>query len=73
MWVAMGEYTDLSIHDVLDEILDMVKPAVPGRITQADLAASKMAGTMFSVLANVDQFYQYNFRENLMHQDDEQQ
>lgn len=71
LWVAMGEYADLDIYDVLDEIMDMVKPAQPGRITKADLETCKVAGTVFSILANVDQFYQYNYRENFMHQDGE--
>jgi serine/threonine-protein phosphatase 2A regulatory subunit B'' len=62
LWVNMGEYAELEIYDVLDEIMDMVKPATPGRITKADLAACKMSGTVFSILANVDQFYTYNFR-----------
>lgn len=69
LWVNMGEYAELEIYDVLDEIMDMVKPATPGRITKADLEACKMSGTVFSMLSNVDQFYQYNFRENFMHQD----
>jgi len=117
MWVAMGEYSDLVVHDVLDEILDMAAPSTPGRITlkvggdggggkggvggrfkqgsclgwccrvvgcggslkecriggaaiillSQDLRHCKMAGTVFSILANVDQFYQYNYRENFMH------
>lgn len=62
LWVNMGEYAELEIYDVLDEIMDMVKPATPGRITKADLLACKMSGTVFSILANVDQFYTYNFR-----------
>lgn len=28
MWVAIGEYADLSVYDVVDEILDMVNPKV---------------------------------------------
>ncbi|WIA14073.1 hypothetical protein OEZ85_002624 [Tetradesmus obliquus] len=71
LWVAMGEYADLDVYDVLDEVMDMVKPAVPGRITKADLASCKVAGTVFSILANVDQFYQYNYRESFMQQDAE--
>ncbi|KAI8477014.1 MAG: hypothetical protein J3K34DRAFT_498330 [Monoraphidium minutum] len=69
MWVAMGEYADLVIHDVLDEIVDMAAPRRQGAITAADLRDCKMAGTVFSILANVDQFYQYNYRENFMHSD----
>ena len=33
MWVAMGEYADLSVHDVIDEIMDMAATKEPGRIT----------------------------------------
>ncbi|KIY93993.1 Serine/threonine-protein phosphatase 2Aregulatory subunit B'' subunit gamma [Monoraphidium neglectum] len=61
MWVAMGEYADLAVHDVLDEIVDMAAPARQGAITLKDLRECKMAGTVFSILANVDQFYQENF------------
>jgi serine/threonine-protein phosphatase 2A regulatory subunit B'' len=69
MWVAMGEYSELSIHDVVDEIIDMVQPAQPSRgLTLAELAASRMAGTVFSILANVDQFFQYNYREQQLHE-----
>lgn len=28
MWVAIGEYADLSVYDVVDEILDMINPKV---------------------------------------------
>jgi hypothetical protein len=66
LWIAMGEYAELEVADVLDEVMDMVQPAAPGRITRADLEACKMSGTVFGMLANVDQFYAYNFRENMM-------
>ncbi len=33
MWVAMGEYADLCVHDVLDEVMDMAAPATAGRVT----------------------------------------
>ncbi len=59
MWVAMGEYSDLSVYDIIDEIIDMVKPTDPQRgLTPQELQSCKMAGTVFSILANVDQFYQ---------------
>lgn len=72
MWVnVLHEYADLSIYDVVDEILDMVKPKVTARITAEDLATSGMSGIFFSMLSDVKQFYDYNYRENLMHQDDD--
>lgn len=42
LWVALGEYRELDVYDVLDEVMDMVTPAVPGRISMADLVASKV-------------------------------
>ncbi|GFR48241.1 hypothetical protein Agub_g10103 [Astrephomene gubernaculifera] len=72
MWVhVMHEYADLSIYDVVDEILDMIKPKVTARITAEDLAASGMSGIFFSMLSDVKQFYDYNYRENFMHQDED--
>jgi serine/threonine-protein phosphatase 2A regulatory subunit B'' len=29
-----------------------------------------MSGIFFSILSDVKQFYDYNYRENFMHQDD---
>ncbi|KXZ55064.1 hypothetical protein GPECTOR_3g221 [Gonium pectorale] len=72
MWVhVMNEYADLSIYDVVDEILDMIKPKITARITPEDLQVSGMSGIFFSMLSDVKQFYDYNYRENLMHQDDD--
>ena len=35
MWVnVLGEYPDLAIYDVVDELLDMIKPKNPPGITQ---------------------------------------
>lgn len=44
LWVGLGEYAELDVYDVLDEVADMVSPVAPGRITMADLAASKVCG-----------------------------
>lgn len=57
--MGLGEAADLSIHDVVDEIIDLVQPTDPARgLRPSELAACGMAGTVFSILANVDQFYQ---------------
>ena len=37
MWVACGQYPELSIKDVKDEIFDIVQPAEPTHITASDL------------------------------------
>ncbi|GFH28956.1 uncharacterized protein HaLaN_27534 [Haematococcus lacustris] len=44
MWVNMGEYADLAIYHVVDEILDMVKPKTATLITAEDLEVSGMSG-----------------------------
>jgi len=73
MWVhELNEYADLAIYDVVDEIIDMVKPRASPTISPEDLAASGMSGVFFSILSDVKQFYDYNYRENLIHQDDDQ-
>lgn len=56
----------------VDEILDMIKPKVQARITAEDLAASGQSGIFFSVLADVKQFWEYNYRENLINHDEDQ-
>jgi hypothetical protein len=40
-----------------------VKPSNPPNITPEDLAACGMSGTFFSVLSDVKQFFDYNYRE----------
>lgn len=37
MWLACGQYPDLVIEDVKDEIFDIVKPANPLHITAEEL------------------------------------
>ncbi len=49
------------------EIFDMVSPAVPGKITLSDLISSKCGHTVISILIDVNGFWKYDNRENLMH------
>jgi len=44
-------------------LLLQVKPKNPPEITPDDLAACGMSGTFFSVLSDVKQFFDYNYRE----------
>ena len=37
LWVAAGQYSELCVEDVKDELFDIVRPAHPLRITAADL------------------------------------
>ncbi len=55
----------------VDELIDMVKPARPPLITADDLARCGQSGVFFSCLSDVKQFYEYNYRENNMHSDDD--
>ena len=41
-------------------------------LLQEDLRVSGMSGVFFSILADAKQFRDYNYRENTMHQDDDQ-
>ena len=49
----------------------MVCPAVSGRITLADLISSKCGHTVISILIDVNGFWKYDNRENLMHTETE--
>ncbi|KAK9808769.1 hypothetical protein WJX72_003243 [[Myrmecia] bisecta] len=71
MWVACGQYPELSVEDVKDEIFDIVKPQDPLRITPMDLQACGMAGTAIMMLADVNLFWEYDNRESLMQSSDE--
>ncbi|GFH25481.1 uncharacterized protein HaLaN_23457 [Haematococcus lacustris] len=70
MWVNMGEYADLTIYDVVDKILDMVKPKTATLITPEDLEVSGMSGIFFSMLADIELFHSYNYQENFIHQEE---
>ena len=39
LWAAAGQYAELCVEDVKDELFDIVRPAHPLRITAADLLA----------------------------------
>lgn len=45
LWVNMGEYAELEIYDVLDEVMDMIKPANPGRITKVGCVSVRAVAT----------------------------
>lgn len=45
MWVACGQYKELSIEDVKDEIIDIIQPTDPFKITIKDLIVSLPQGS----------------------------
>ena len=70
-WTADPDNYDLNMLDVQDEIFDMVKPAEAGRITLEDLARCGCAGTVVEILCDHTGFWRYDNRENLPHDDEE--
>jgi serine/threonine-protein phosphatase 2A regulatory subunit B'' len=60
------------LADVVDEIFDMAKPASPERVTLADLEKSKTAHTVLAMLIDVNAFWLYENRENLIHYDNDE-
>ena len=69
-WIAAGNYGELRIEDVSNEVFDMVKPREPGRITLADLVQSGCGATVVDILADLNAFWRYDNRESLMHEDE---
>jgi serine/threonine-protein phosphatase 2A regulatory subunit B'' len=72
-WLADPENYDLDMLDVRDEIFDMVKPQVPGRITLSDLTNCKCADTVIEILTDHTGFWKYDNRESLPSNDDEEE
>ena len=60
------------LADVVDEIFDMVRPRNGDRnvITFADLCACKVGHTVCAILVDVNAFWLYENRENLIHYDE---
>lgn len=60
-----------ALDDVVDEIFDMAKPQVHDRITLVDLQKSQTAHTVLSMLIDVNAFWLYENRENLIQYDND--
>ena len=58
-------------EDVVDEIIDMVKPKERAAITLKDLVDCKVGETVVGILTDVFAFLQYDQREQLMHSAEE--
>jgi len=68
----IGEEPNCTVEDVTDEIFDMVKPKDPHVITLSDLLECKVGETVVGMLTDVNAFWQYDRREQLMgHGDDD--
>ena len=72
-WTSDPENYDLNMLDVRDEIFDMVKPAVEGRITLEDLKRCGCAHTVIEILCDHTGFWRYDNRESLPHDDEEEE
>eukprot|EP00051_Salpingoeca_urceolata_P001805 m.44247 g.44247 ORF g.44247 m.44247 type:complete len:519 (-) comp11688_c0_seq1:31-1587(-) len=59
------------LNDIQNEILDMVKPRQPFRITLQDLLASGCGATVCSILTDINGFFAYENRENVAAGDEE--
>ena len=62
----LGEEPNCKVEDVVDEIFDMVAPADPMSITLRDLLECKVGETIVGMLTDVNAFWQYDRREQLM-------
>ncbi|GAB4823638.1 hypothetical protein N2152v2_010684 [Parachlorella kessleri] len=60
-------------EDVVAEVTDLLRPGNPTRITVADFQHSRAAGTVIGVLADVNLFWEYENREALAQQAQEQE
>ena len=56
----------VKFEDVKDEIFDMVRPKDPLRITLQDLVACGQGETVVSILIDLNGFWTYENRENIV-------
>ena len=61
------------VEDVVDEIFDMVKPEVPGRISLTDLKRCGCADVVIEILCDHTGFWKYDNRESLPSDDDNEE
>ena len=72
-WLADPDNYDLDMLDVRDEIFDMVKPEVPGRISLTDLKRCGCADVVIEILCDHTGFWKYDNRESLPSDDDNEE
>lgn len=60
--------TDLQPQGVVAELVDLLSPGNPKRITAADFERCGAAATVIGVLADVNVFWEYENREALTQQ-----
>lgn len=67
----MGHETVDAAEVVSNEVVDMINPVDPDRITMDDLIRSNYASTVIAILIDVNAFWKYENRENLGLKDDD--
>lgn len=65
-------HESVSVHDVTDEIFDMIKPLDPLCITLQDLINSSQGDTVINILIDVNGFVKYDNRELLALEDNDE-
>ncbi|KAL4439974.1 hypothetical protein ABPG75_002975 [Micractinium tetrahymenae] len=68
LWVALGQYAELRVEDVLAEVEDLLRAPDPQHITPADFQRCGAAGTIIGLLLDVNLFWEYENREALLQQ-----
>ncbi|ETN85851.1 hypothetical protein NECAME_16607 [Necator americanus] len=56
-------WSNFNVDDITDEVIDMINPKDPSRITVDDVIASRMADTAFGILIDYSAFLKYETRE----------
>lgn len=66
-WTEAGNY-EINADDVEDEVVDMINPADPARITLRDLQRCGNGEQVVNILSDVAGFWAYDSRESLVQQ-----
>ncbi|GMH32594.1 hypothetical protein BSKO_00428 [Bryopsis sp. KO-2023] len=57
------------VEDIVNEIFDLVKPAIPGAISKSDMMRVENSGLMFGIMGDVWEFWHHEHREDQQSQE----
>lgn len=66
LWLVRGQYSDLHIGDVVEEVFDLASPVNPQKITLKDLQRCGAGGDIVGILADVAAFWEHDSKEALL-------
>lgn len=68
LWLSFGQTADLQLMDMVADVVDIVRPRDRQQIRATDILRCGMPATLVGMLADVNTFWEYENRESLQQQ-----